>query len=99
TWGGEAAYREIYKGTQHGFCEGFFFKLALASGAVQASHAEVARGLMVGFLLHRVEGDKNYSEFSDPEACAKGVESVFGDELADRAGEPAAGALIPAKKD
>ena len=87
------------KGTQQGFSEDFFFKLALGSGAFQASQAEVARGLMVGFLLHQLEGDKTYSDFSDPEAAAKGVESFFGDDLANRAGEPSAGALAPVNKD
>lgn len=98
-WGGDVAYREVEKGTQQGFSEDFFFKLALGSGAFQASQAEVARGLMVGFLLHQLEGDKTYSDFSDPEAAAKGVESFFGDDLANRAGEPSAGALAPVNKD
>lgn len=97
-WGGDVAYREVDKGTQQGFSEDFFYKLTIGSGAFQASQAEIARGLMVGFLLHQLEGDKTYSDFSEPDASAKGVESFFGDDLADKAGEPKRGELVPAKQ-
>jgi len=98
-WGGDVAYREITKGTQQGFSEDLFYKLAIGSGAFQASQAEIARGLMVGFLKHQLEGDKTYSDFSEPDASAKGIESFFGDNLADRAGEPSAGELAPVRQE
>ena len=97
-WGGNVAYREVEKGTQQGFSEDFLYKLTIGSGAFQASHSETARGLMVGFLLHQLEGDKTYSDFSEPDAEAKGVESFFGDKLAERADEPTRSELLPAKK-
>lgn len=98
-FGGDVVYREVEKGTQQGFSEDLLYKLVIGSGAFQASQAEIARGLMVGFLLHQLEGDKTYSDFSEPDAAAKGVESFFGDELAKKAGEPTKDELLPAKQD
>ncbi|MDO5507943.1 MAG: dienelactone hydrolase family protein [Corynebacterium casei] len=98
-FGGDVIYREVEKGTQQGFSEDLLYKLVIGSGAFQASQAEIARGLMVGFLLHQLEGDKTYSDFSEPDAAAKGVESYFGDELAKKAGEPTKDELLPAKQD
>lgn len=98
-FGGDVVYREVEKGTQQGFSEDLLYKLVIGSGAFQASQAEIARGLMVGFLLHQLEGDKTYSDFSEPDAAAKGVESYFGDELAKKAGEPTKDELLPAKQD
>ena len=36
-------------------------------------------------MLHQLDGDKTYSAYSEMDAAGKGVESVFGKELADRA--------------
>ena len=41
--------------------------------------------VVTGFLLHQLNGDKAYSDYSEMDAEGKGVESVYGKELADRA--------------
>lgn len=85
-WGGDVCYRQIKLGTQPGFTEDRLLKLALGTGAFQSGPTETARGLLTGFLLHQLDGAKKYSDFSDPQAEAKGVESLWGDKLEQRAG-------------
>ncbi|MTD91722.1 MULTISPECIES: dienelactone hydrolase family protein [Corynebacterium] len=85
-WGGPVAYREIAKGTQSGFSEDKFFKLALGSGFFQGSAVETARGLVTGFFLSTLAGESKYDGFADADASAKGVESFTGEDLAQRAG-------------
>lgn len=85
-WATEVAYREIDKGTQAGFSEDTFHKLLLGTGALQAGAMETARGLVTGFLLHQLEGEKKYAAFSEPDAAGKGVKSLTGSDLYDRAG-------------
>ena len=80
------AYREIAKGTQSGFSEDKFFKLALGSGFFQGSEVETARGLVTGFLLSELAGESKYDDFTAADASAKGVESFTGEALAKRAG-------------
>ena len=85
-WGGPVAYREIAKGTQSGFSEDKFFKLALGSGFFQGAAVETARGLVTGFLLSELAGESKYDAFAAADASAKGVESFTGEALAKRAG-------------
>ena len=85
-WAGPVAYREIAKGTQSGFSEDKFFKLALGSGFFQGSAVETARGLVTGFLLSQLAGESKYDDFAAADASAKGVESFTGEALAQRAG-------------
>ncbi|MCG7234224.1 MULTISPECIES: dienelactone hydrolase family protein [unclassified Corynebacterium] len=85
-WRGQVAYRAIDKGTQAGFSEDRFRKLAIGSGAFQSGPTEIARGLVTGFLLSTLAGESAYDGFADPEASAKKVESFIGDDLAERAG-------------
>lgn len=85
-WKGDVAYREIKKGSQGGFSEDKLFKLAMGGEMFQGGPTEVARGLVTGFLLHQLAGEKKYSGFSEADATGKGFESLIGDELADKAG-------------
>ena len=85
-WGGEVAYREIKGGNQAGFTEDNLLKMAIGLGIPQISGQETARGLLTGFLLHRLGGERKYSDFSEALATAKDVESFAGAELADKAG-------------
>ncbi|CAM3876948.1 dienelactone hydrolase family protein [Corynebacterium frankenforstense] len=84
-WGGEVAYREIDKGNQQGFTEDTMFKLLLGAARPQVGARETARGLLTGFLLATLGDDRKLSGFADPEATAKGFESLTGEDLADRA--------------
>lgn len=84
-WGGEVAYRQIDNGNQLGFAEGFFLQLLIGLGLPQHSAQETVRGLVTGFLLHQLDGQKKYSAFSAFEAEAKNVTALTREELADRA--------------
>lgn len=85
-WGGDVAYREIRFGNQQGFSEDTQFKLTLGFGKPQFAQQELARGLLVGFLLHRLAGEDKYSDFSAPLAEGPGMSSVDRDGLASKAG-------------
>ncbi|GAB6951895.1 alpha/beta hydrolase [Corynebacterium simulans] len=85
-WGGEVAYRELAKGTQAGFTEDRLFKLAVGSGAFQSGPTETARALVTGFLLSTLAGESKYDGFAEADASAKGVKSIFGEELRKKAG-------------
>lgn len=80
-WRGPVCYREIDKATQIGFTESIGPKLALGMGLPQYSQIDTARGLMTGFLLAALAGEKKYRDFMDPEATAKKVSSYWGEEL------------------
>lgn len=84
-WAGPVAYRELSNGNQQGFTEDTLFKLTLGIGRPQFAGQELARGLLTGFLLHRLDGEHKYAGFSSPEATAKHVTSYAGDELKARA--------------
>lgn len=84
-WAGPVAYRELANGNQQGFTEDTLFKLTLGIGRPQFAGQELARGLLTGFLLHRLADENKYSGFSAPEATAKYVTSYSGDELTVRA--------------
>nr|WP_275437108.1 dienelactone hydrolase family protein [Corynebacterium simulans] len=85
-WGSEVAYRELAKGTQAGFTEDRLFKLAVGSGAFQSGPTETARALVTGFLLSTLAGESKYDGFAEADASAKGVKSIFGEELRKKAG-------------
>lgn len=85
-WGGEVAYREIAKGTQRNFSEDRLAKLAFAKQPFAVAPMETARGLLTGFLLHQLDNDKTYSDYSAADATGKNIESFSGDDLADKAG-------------
>jgi dienelactone hydrolase len=85
-WGGDVAYREIKGGNQAGFTEDTLLKITLGLGIPQFSAQETARGLLTGFLLHRLDKERKYSDFSEALATAKNVQSFTAAELADKAG-------------
>ena len=60
-------------------------KLLVGASGPQTSAKETARGLITGFLLHQLAGEKKYSGFSDPEATAKKVESLSAEEIEEKA--------------
>lgn len=84
SWGGDVAYREV-DGNQQGFSEDTMFKLLVGVGRPQTAAQETARGLLTGFLLHQLAGDKDYKGFSDPTAEGKKVKSYWGEELQKKA--------------
>ena len=80
-WKGEVCYRAVDNGKQATFTEDTLRKLFLGIGVGKASAVETARGLTTGFLLHQLNGDKKYADFSAPEAAGKGFVSATGEEL------------------
>lgn len=85
-WKGDVVYREVKKGNQQGFSENTLAKLALGLARPQVGARETARGLLTGFLLHQLDGQKKYAAFSDPEAVGRKVETFDSAKLAERAG-------------
>ena len=86
-YGGPVVYREMDKADHESFSEDTLFKLAFGLGGPQRSARETERGLITGFLLHQLGEQKRYAAFSDPEATAKGVTSLSGEELEKKAEE------------
>lgn len=84
-WGGPVCYRELEKGNQQGFSEDTVFKLLVGIGRPQTAAQETARGLLTGFLLHQLAGDRTYKGFSEPHAEAKKVTSYAGAQLQEKA--------------
>ncbi|BAC17402.1 conserved hypothetical protein [Corynebacterium efficiens YS-314] len=84
-WGGDVVYRELDNGNQQGFSEDTMFKLLVGVGRPQTAGQELARGLLTGFLLHQLAGERSYKAFSDPEAEAKKVTSYWGIDLEEKA--------------
>lgn len=84
-WAGECTYLEIDGASHQSLSEDTFFKLATGLGGVKAAPRELIRGVLTGFLLHRLAGERQYSAFSDREAYAKKVHSFTGEELAEKA--------------
>lgn len=85
-WNGPVCFRAIDKGSHAGFTEDRLRKLAIGTAAFQSGPTEIARGLVTGFLLATLNGDSTYAAFADPEASAKKVTSLVGEDLAERAG-------------
>ncbi|MFP7364923.1 alpha/beta hydrolase [Corynebacterium callunae] len=84
-WAGDVVYREMQKGTQQGFSEDIAFQLLVGIGRPQTAAQETVRGLLTGFLLHKLGEDKKFKAFSDPTAEAKKVTSFYGHELQEHA--------------
>lgn len=80
-WSGSCTYREIDGATQEGFTEFSPARFAMGLGRPQTSAQEITRGLLTGFLLHRVDGQHKYSGFSDSTATAKKVSSLDATEV------------------
>ena len=85
-WAGEVVYRAPKKGDQQSFSEDNLVKRVLGLGKSDRGLQSTVRGLLVGYLLHQLEGDKSYASFSDPDAEGSGVESFAGEKLAAAAG-------------
>ena len=82
----QVCFRAVDKGSQAGFTEDRLRKLAIGTAAFQSGPTEITRGLLTGFLLATLNDDSTYAAFADPEASAKKVESLVGEDLAERAG-------------
>lgn len=84
-YGGPVVYREIKKATSIGFAENAMFSVAIGMGLPKAGPREIARGLITGFLLHRLAGEKKYAGFSDNEAKGKGFDTIPHSDIASHA--------------
>ena len=80
-WAGPVTYREVSKGTQSGFSEGTVVKALVGMGRPQFSAQEKARGLLTGFLLYQLEGEKKYAAFAQEDVHARGLSSLTKAEL------------------
>lgn len=89
-WGSDdVVYRTVDKGTQFSFPERIRTNLLIGVGLPKFSAQEAARALLTGFLLHQLGGDKNFAEFSDPEADpGKRVTGYTAEEVAEEAESP-----------
>ena len=85
-WSGPVSYRAVKNGNQQALSEDNFTKMLLGVGRSKTSVQETIRGLLTGFFLHQLNDDKAYAAFSEPEAAGKGVESLVGKDLIERAG-------------
>nr|WP_232241780.1 dienelactone hydrolase family protein [Corynebacterium ulcerans] len=84
-WKGDVAYREIDGASHNTITEDTLFKLVTGQGRSKAASREKIRGLVTGFLLHRLSHENKYSAFSEPEAESKKITSYWGDALEKRA--------------
>lgn len=75
-WAGACTYREIDGAKQVGFPELSLARIVVGMGRPQTAAQELTRGLLTGFLLHRLDGQSKYSGFSDSTATAKKVTSL-----------------------
>lgn len=80
-WGGDVAFRELTKGRPDGFTESFLKKFFIGLGLPQTGVQETIRGLLTGFFLHQLEGQRKYSGFSAFEANGKGLRVYDADRL------------------
>lgn len=85
-WAGEVVYRTIKNGDQQGFSEDNLGKRLLGLGKSDRSLQATVRGLITGYFLHQLAGEKKYSGYSAPDAEGKHVTSLTGDDLANAAG-------------
>lgn len=74
--GGQTLLRIIDKSEGDGIVEGRKLLSFLGVGNAQPKTRKSVRALLTGFLLHRLEGDDTYEDFSDPDAVIKGTEVV-----------------------
>lgn len=85
-WAGDVVYRIPAKGSQASFSEDSFVKRIMGLAQPNSSVQATVRGLLVGYFLHQLDGQKKYSDFSEPDASGPKVKSLTGDALAQRAG-------------
>lgn len=85
-WAGEAVYRVVPKGSQSRFSEDGLAKRLMGISSPKRSVQDGVRGLLVGYFLHQLAGEKKYSAFSEPDAAGAKITSLTGEELAERAG-------------
>lgn len=85
-WAGDVVYRVAADGSQSRFSEDGIAKRLMGLASPKRSVQETIRGLLVGFFLHQLAGEKKYSDFSEADASGPKVTSVHGDALAERAG-------------
>lgn len=85
-WRNNAVYREVDGGNQQGFSEDTGFQFILGMGWGQTGARETVRGLVTGFLLHQLDKEKKYSDYSELDAEGPKVSSHWGRDLADKAG-------------
>ncbi|AWB84993.1 dienelactone hydrolase family protein [Corynebacterium liangguodongii] len=85
-WAGEVVYRAPAKGSQASFSEDGLAKRLLGLGKPNSKVQASVRGLLVGYLLHELAGERKYSAFSEPDATGPKVSSLSGEALAERAG-------------
>lgn len=90
-WGGDVVYRAVAKINQQGFTEDTLFKIAFGIGLPQTAGQEMVRGLITGYLLHELAGERKYSDFSEEEAQGKNVESLTRAQLAENIDDGAEG--------
>ena len=85
-WAGEVVYRAPKKGDQQSFSEDNLVKRILGVGKSDRGLQETVRGLLVGYLLHQLDGDNAYASYSEPDAEGSGVGSLTGEKLSKAAG-------------
>ncbi|WP_291313176.1 dienelactone hydrolase family protein [Corynebacterium sp. UBA2622] len=94
-WAGDVVYRVVKKGNQQSFAEDGLQKRLMGLGTPKRKIQTTVRGLLTGYFLHELAGEKKFSGFSDPEASGKSVSSLAGEKLASRAGLHSAGMALP----
>ena len=95
-WAGDVVYRVVKKGNQRSFAEDGLAKRLSGLGSPNRKVQTTVRGLLTGYLLHQLGGDKKLADFSAADASGKGVTSLAGEELAKRAGlSSGANPLLP----
>ncbi|SDS47737.1 dienelactone hydrolase family protein [Corynebacterium timonense] len=85
-WAGEKVYRVVKKGNQRAIPEDGLLKRLAGVGAPNSKVQQTVRGLLVGYFLHQLGGEKKYADFSAPDASGGGVSSVTGDGIASLVG-------------
>ncbi|QPK83581.1 dienelactone hydrolase family protein [Corynebacterium qintianiae] len=85
-WAGDVVYRVASKGSQVSFSEDGMAKRIMGLARPNSSVQSTVRGLLVGYFLHQLDGEKKYSDFSETDASGPKVTSLCGDDLAERAG-------------
>ncbi|MCM6776164.1 dienelactone hydrolase family protein [Nocardia sp. CDC159] len=75
-WGGPAVLRTVDKASHNGIVEGRRALAALGAGKHEPRTDRTTRGLLVGYLLYQLLGDKTYKPFADPEAVIPHTEPV-----------------------
>ncbi len=72
-WQGEGILRTIVGASSAGLIEGHRISSWFGLGKSEKKTQAISRALLTGFLLHQVEGDKNYAAFADPSTEIKGT--------------------------